>query len=391
MAGLKEQVQTSKEREQGNVGIRDRIHHFTWAWFAATMSTGGIGLLLAKTPHRFPGINTVGEVIFVFDLALFICLCISIAIRFTLFRKTLKSSLAHPTESLFFATFWISITNIISNIQCYGVPKTGNWLIVTLRVVFWIYVALTFIVAVCQYFFLFTGKPLTPQSAMPAWTLPVFPIMLAGSLASLLGPSQPPEKALPMMIAGVTFQGLGLLIATYVYGMYMSRLMSAGLPRSSMRAGMFIAVGPPSFTSLAYLGISEDLGRIFPAHGSISSISHPEMIPDIFRIVAVCVALFLWATAFWFFCISVVSTIYGIMVDGMIFHLVWWAFVFPNVGFTICTISIGNALMSEGILWVGSVMTILVIVTWIFVGFAHIRAVWRRDILWPGKDEDHDS
>lgn len=65
--------------------------------------------------------------------------------------------------------------------------------------------------------------------------------------------------------------------------------------------------------------------------------------------------------------------------------------MFPNIGFTICTIAIGDALMSEGILWVGSAMSILVIATWLFVGFMHIRAVWRKDILWPGKDEDHDS
>lgn len=347
--------------------------------------------MLSKTPHRFPGIDTIGEIIFIFDLVLFLCFCAAISIRFTLFRKALGKSLTHPTESLFFPTFWISIMNIISNIQTWGVPRAGSWLIFTLRVLFWIYVALAFAVAVCQYFFLFTGRPLTTQSAMPAWTLPAFPIMLVGTLAALLGPSQPPSHALPILIAGITFQGLGILIATYVSSIFLGRLMTAGLPRPNMRPGMFIAVGPPSFTGLAYLGISEDLARIYPAHSTISSISHPEIIPDVFRIIALCVALFLWATALWFFCISLVSTIHGIIVDKMSFHLVWWAFVFPNIGFTICTISIGDVLMSEAILWVGSAMSTLVIATWLFVGFMHARAVWRKDILWPGKDEDHDS
>jgi len=87
--------------------------------------------------------------------------------------------------------------------------------------------------------------------------------------------------------------------------------------------------------------------------------------------------------------VSVLAGAFG--QQGMSFHLVWYAFVFPNVGFTICTINIGEAVMSEGILWVGSAMTIILVALWLFVGFMHARAVWNKDILWPGKDEDHDQ
>jgi len=177
-----------------------------------------------------------------------------------------------------------------------------------------------------------------------------------------------------------------------MYGAYLRRLMTDGLPSPNTRPGMFIAVGPPSFTGLALLGISADLHLIYPASSTISNITHPEIIADVFRIIALSTAIFLWATAFWFFSIALVSVIHGAFSkEGMSFHLVWWAFVFPNVGFTICTIKIGEALMSEGVKWVGSVMTVMLVVVWLFVGFAHIRAVYKREILWPGKDEDHDQ
>ena len=61
------------------------------------------------------------------------------------------------------------------------------------------------------------------------------------------------------------------------------------------------------------------------------------------------------------------------------------------MGFTIATVSIGEVLESEGIQWVGSVMTIVLVLMWLFVGYHHVRSVWRRKILWPGKDEDHDQ
>jgi len=64
------------------------------------------------------------------------------------------------------------------------------------------------------------------------------------------------------------------------------------------------------------------------------------------------------------------------------------AFVFPNVGFTIATINIGNMFKSEGVRWVGSIMTILIVITYLIVGACHMRAVVTKQILWEGKDED---
>lgn len=66
----------------------------------------------------------------------------------------------------------------------------------------------------------------------------------------------------------------------------------------------------------------------------------------------------------------------------------WWAFVFPNAGFTIATIRIGEQLESEGILWVGSAMTILLVAMWLFVLVSNIKALIQRKILMPGLDED---
>jgi len=239
-------LRTSKHTLHGDIGIRDRVHHFTWAWFTTTMSTGGIGLVLAQTPHRFRGLTAIGDAVCIFNLVIFIAFCCTIATRFILFPKTFMASLQHPTESLFFPTFWISIANILSNVQTYGVPKTGPWLVTTLGIVFWIYTACTFLVAVAQYFFLFTGKPFTLQSSTPAWILPVFPIMLAGTLAGALGASQPSHQALPILIAGVTFQGLGMLIAMFFYSIYLGRLMTEGLPSPNTRPGMFITVCFPA-------------------------------------------------------------------------------------------------------------------------------------------------
>ena len=65
--------------------------------------------------------------------------------------------------------------------------------------------------------------------------------------------------------------------------------------------------------------------------------------------------------------------------------------MFPNTGFIIATIDIGTAISSPAILWVSSVATVLQVAMWLIVCVAHARAVAKKQILWPGKDEDHDS
>jgi hypothetical protein len=64
------------------------------------------------------------------------------------------------------------------------------------------------------------------------------------------------------------------------------------------------------------------------------------------------------------------------------------AYIFPNIGFTIATIDIGEVFRSQGVTWVGSVMTCFLVVAYIFVFFKHMQAVWRGQILMDGKDED---
>lgn len=62
--------------------------------------------------------------------------------------------------------------------------------------------------------------------------------------------------------------------------------------------------------------------------------------------------------------------------------------VFPNSGFIIATINIGNSLKDEIILYVANGLTVAVLLMWAFVLYHNIRAVVVQDIMYPGRDED---
>ena len=381
--------------------LLSRLKHFTWAWFTLPMSTGGLALLLSPStqPHVFPGLNTIGKTVYIFDLALFALLTCAITYRFIHYRHTLPASLTHPTESLFSATFLLSIASIIACVARYGIPASGPWLRTTYLILFWLYFATTFLTAVAHYTLLFTSPLLKISDMTPAWDLPIFPFMLSGTLASAGSSSQPPHLAVPMIVAGLTAQGLGFTISILMYASYIRRMVQFGFPGDNARPAMFIAVGPPSFTALALLGMADDWPRAYTnyfgdtiaysfagATDVLSSEQQQLITVQILRTLATMTAIFIWSLSAWFFCVAVVACLQASRT--MTFRLNWWAFVFPNTGFTIATISIGKVLQSEGVMWVGSVMTVGIVCTWVFVAVCHVRAVWRGDILWEGKDED---
>jgi len=63
---------------------------------------------------------------------------------------------------------------------------------------------------------------------------------------------------------------------------------------------MFIAVGPPSFTALAFIGMAQDLQivKIFPNYMVLNGIENQALITDILSLFALVMAIFLWVLAF---------------------------------------------------------------------------------------------
>lgn len=364
------------------VSFQERIKHLTWAWFTLTMSTGGIALLLHGTPHRFTGLDVIGKIFFILLLIMFIGLVLGLFVRFTATPSALRSSLMHPTESLFFPCSLLTVATILSNAAAYGLPATGPWLAVTLRVCFWMYAAVSALSAIIQFFVLFNGAHLPVRSMSPAWILPIFPAMLTGTLASSIMPSQSPEHRMSMLVAGVTYQGLGWIVATLAYPLYFGRLMEEGLPDPAMRPGMFIAVGPAGYTTIAIIGMADAIPTEY------GYFAEYPLAAQVLQILSLWIGIWIWCLGFWFFSFSLVAVLGPAFCWKLKFSLTWWAMVFPNVGFALATARIGEKLQSEGIKWVSSVMTVVLVTVWCVVLYAQCSAVIRKKILWPGRDED---
>lgn len=362
-----------------SISIRERMLHFTWAWFTFPMSCGGISLLIYMQPHQFQGLKTIGMVLYALNLFIFTSICLGLVTRFILHPGSLTKSLLHPREGFFFPTFFLAIATIITTTQRYAIPENNVPTVWATKAIFWIYLTFTFILAVGQYTYLFDSHSFKLQSMMPSWILPIFPVMLTGTIATVILDAQDNISPMAIITAGLTCQGLGFSVSFMMYAHMIGRLMESGLPNREHRPALFMCVGPPAFTALALIGLANKIPQTLTSTDSIST--HVDTI----RTVALLAAVFMWTISLWWFCIATISIIAS---PPKYFHLGTWAMVFPNTGFTLATISIGNEFQSEAILWVATAMSIIVITVFIGVFVWLIRAVYIQDIMYPGRDED---
>ena len=111
-------------------------------------------------------------------------------------------------------------------------------------------------------------------------------------------------------------------------------------------------------------------------------------VAELVKVLGIMAGVFLLLFAFWFFCISTVSVVFGL--KEMTFTLNWWAFIFPNGGLTLGAIQMAKAFDSPAVRGVCSALSIMLVILWLVVAVFNIKALWQGSILWPGKDEDKD-
>jgi tellurite resistance protein TehA-like permease len=208
------------------------------------MSTGAIAVLLSQQPNSFRGLETIGKTFFILDVVLFLSFCALICTRFIFNPQAFTTSLHHQHESFFFGAFWVSVALILYCIEQYGVPSCGPWLVKTMEVCFWIYAACALLVSIFQYHVIFDVERLPVTEMMPAWILPIYPVIILGPLAGAVLSSQPSSAGTPILIGAIAFQGLGWMFGIFIYSLWIARLTNSDLPDESQRPGMYVAVGP---------------------------------------------------------------------------------------------------------------------------------------------------
>lgn len=372
---------SASEKNTKPLGLYQRSLRVTWQWFAVNMSTGAMASLLGQIPFRFNGIRTIGEIFYIINLVTFLLFLTLIIARFIRKPRALPTSLHHPSESFFFGGFWVAVALLLNGIQTYGVPRSGPWLVAALRVLFWMYFGCATCVAIFQYHIIFYAETMNLADAMPAWVLPTYPFLVTGVVASNIAKTQTGTAAVQIIIGGLAAQGLGWIIALFIYTVYLTRLIASKMPPPAMRPGLYISVGPAAYTCAGILLLGQQAKKHIP-DDYLGITSFP--VGELWFAISVPAGIFLWLLCMWFSSVATLSIIRD--ARRMSFSLSWWAFVFPNAGMAIATIQVGTVLDSKPIQIAACVIAVMMVPLWFLCAILHIRAVYRHDLLAPGKD-----
>jgi len=372
------------------VGIRDRVGCYTWTWFTMSMATGGIANVLHAIPYRSNWLWTLGVIVFIFNICLFLTNCVLIALRFRWNRGAFKASFVSQSESLFIPSCVVSAGTILINICQYGIPENGEWLHTTMQVLFWMYAGVSVFASSGLYLIMWSTQIFPIQCMTPIWIFPAYPMLIIGPLAANLIGAIPTTAAavkinsIAIALGALCIQGTGFLVSLMIYSAFIYRLMTQKLPGERTRPGMFVSVGPSGFTVVGIVHLGNDIITKIMPNGYLGIANAGDFV----RLLSDLVGLWIWGLCLWFFIVSLGAhwqlaqpTEPKHHID---FDMTWYSFVFPNTALVTATLAIGKSLQSNAIQIFGTVLAVLLVVVWICVFCLMIRALILRKLLWPG-------
>ncbi|KAH8899625.1 hypothetical protein GQ53DRAFT_318787 [Thozetella sp. PMI_491] len=381
-------ISTAQNGTRGRkVGVRDRIKCYQWTWFTMTMATGGVANVLSSVPFKAEWVTVIGTMFFFINLILFIMNIIFITLRFRWCPGSFIASFTDQFESLFIPSSVVSVGIVFITVCEYGVPQVGPWLLKTMEVAFWIYIAVSTLTSAGMYLVLWSTQIFPIHTMTPIWVFPAYPLLLTAPFGSILISvavnSQQPDQVnrVAVAVASVTTQGAAFLISYMVMAAFLYRLMTQKLPRDTQRPGIFVSIGPAAFTVAGIVGLGNQTKDIVPK--SMAGADHAVIV---FQLLSWMLGLWLWGLSMWFFLVSVGSLLKYIRPENrakMPFQMTWFSFVFPNTALVTATEQLARAFGSRPLEILACVLAGCLILVWLVVFLAMLKSLWRKQILWP--------
>ncbi|KAK4701932.1 hypothetical protein P7C70_g4294, partial [Phenoliferia sp. Uapishka_3] len=291
---LKDHALEKGPRRQGG-SLLDRWIARTEFWnfnmFTANMGTGAVEILVGGCAFDFHGKRAIGTIWFMFDFVLFFINIAGTVTRAWCHPKAFKKALYSHEYGLFLPCINLAFATIFVGVVDYGLPYCGEWLTRAWEVVWFIYIA----AALAVFMFMETsvrGQLRSISTMTPADALPLFPLMLAGTLGSALAGADkmPAHEAAYIIILSYCCQGMGFWLALLRLSIWTQRHLTFPNPPTNTFPGYLMAVGPMGFTAFAFINLGFTAQTAFPA----ANIMGGAEAGRVFFYVSVWFALTLW-------------------------------------------------------------------------------------------------
>ncbi|CAM4043432.1 C4-dicarboxylate ABC transporter [Roseateles saccharophilus] len=339
--------------------LHGAVSHFTPNWFAVTMGTGALALVLAAQPWGGAARLALAETLWRADAVAFaLCLALLLA-RLTLFPQALAELLRHPLQSLFFGALPMGAVPLINGLVLFAGPRTPAAYTLA-EALWWLDAALSLLVAVGVPYWVFTSQEHRLERLTAALLLPIVAPEVAASSAAVIAPHLAPAAAQRLVDAGYVLWGVSVPLAFSVLTVVLVRLILHKLPGRELGVTSWLTLGPIGTGALGLITLGEAGVPAFagtPLAGVMAAA----------RDLGVLGALLLWGVGLWWLACALLFTAHYLR-DGLLpFNLGWWGFTFPLGVYVLATLALARTTGSPLLAGLGQALALLLAGLWLLV------------------------
>ncbi len=318
--------------------------HFTPNWFAMTMGTGIVAIVLGQFPQA-PLLHEAGAMLWLFNIGLF-GLC-----TFAYLAK------------------WVLYPPIVNGLLSYGMVLFGPGA-VSLAVYVWIVDALlSVVIGLAVPFMMFTRQDHVIQEMSAVWLLPVVACEVAAVSACLLMPHVADAGTqLCLLVAGMVLWACSVPLALGILVILFLRLVLHKLPPSGMAATSWLALGPIGTGALALALMAGEAEAVLAANG-LSAYGNGLAAGSLLG------AILLWGYGLWWMAMAIALTL-RYLHQGMPFNMSWWGFTFPLGVYTVATLKLAALLGLAPLARFGEGLTVALVLIWMLVIVRTLRGAF---------------
>ncbi|MBF7688563.1 TDT family transporter [Acinetobacter rathckeae] len=350
------------------------IRHFTPNWFTATMGTGVISLIISELPLLHPQMFTLGTILWLFNIILFIIFSVLYMLRWIFFYHEAKLILKHSSMLFFLGAIPMGLATIINGTLKYGIALLGEQAITLAHQLWCVDVVIAVFVAIFVPAMMFTKQKHALNTMTAIWLLPVVTAEVSASSGGiLLGFIQDPQTELSILATSYMLWGISVLPAFSILTILFLRMALHKLPEQQMAISSCLALGPIGTGALALLLLGKQSSHIFV-------LNHLNTLSDTIAAVSILGGLILIGFGFWWLAIAV-FTIYKHLGRQFKFNLGWWGLTFPFGVYTLAILELGTQLHFNMMVYIGYGFAYILIALWVLVFFKTIVGAYKGTLF----------
>lgn len=347
---------------------RQAVRQFTPNWFALTMGTGIVYLLLMTMPVHFPFQSFIAEILWIGDIAAFSIFAALFLARAVFFAETIRPLLDHPVQSMFLGAIPMGLIPSINGMVIFGVQLFGDRALALASILWWTDAFLAVFIAGMVPYRMFTSQVHSRDQMTAVWLLPVVGPEVTASSAGFMAPHIPVASAQLVIVTGYVLWAMSISLAFIILTHVFSRLAFHKLPHRDMAASSWLTLGPIGTGSLGLITLGQAAADAFQT---------TEMAPvaTLARNFGIFGGLLLWGIGIWWVIIAVLLTVRYLR-EGMTFNMGWWGFTFPLGVFTAATFALYKVTLFTLFAVLGTVLFAALAVFWMIVVTKTCHGMW---------------